>query len=98
MVDCSSGNYGDLKLPYAQDQSSYLAPPSNITRMILKRKSGSNTRPLRMVGGFAFQINGVSFASSAYLTGYKLGLYGETVVFERNATDITNNNWRVYQL
>ena len=98
MVDCSGQNFGELMLPYAKDQTNAYqkAPPSNITRMILKRKNFGNTRTLRMAQGGNYQINGTT-QSSFYLP-YTLGVNGETIVFERNAMDITNNNWRVYQL
>ena len=99
VVNSSGTNWGDIIVPYpvAQGGNTYGTPPSNITRMIIKRKNGGNLRTVRVEGGYTFQINGVNKGTS-HLTGLKLGEYGENLIFERNAADISNNNWRVYQL
>ena len=66
--------------------------------MIIKRKNGGNTRQVFIRGGYQAQINGVSIGTSIG-TGFTLGANGvETLVFERNASDVTNRNWRVYSI
>ena len=96
LVDSSGQNWGEIMIPYANGGQGTNAPPSNITRMIIKRKNGGNTRVIRVWGGGGYQINGST--KSTYLTGFVLGTDGETIVFERNEEDISNNNWRVYAL
>ena len=96
LVDSSGQNWGEIMIPYANGGQGTNAPPSNITRMIIKRKNGGNTRVIRVWGGGGYQINGST--KSTYLTGFVLGTDGETIVFERNEDDIANNNWRVYAL
>ena len=97
-IDSSGQNWGDIFVPYSSDQGSHKAPPSNITKMILKRKNGGNTRIVKMMDTSpSHKINGVT--QSAWATGFTLGTNGvETLVFERNEADITNNNWRVYSI
>ena len=96
-IDSSSSNWGDIIIPYSKTQGNiYFSPPENINRMILRRKNGGNNRGIRMIGGYSFKINGTT--KSGTVTGYTLGANGETIVFERNETDIANNNWRVYAL
>lgn len=98
VINSTSGNYGSIVVPYAATQgNTYHAPPANITRMILHR-NGSSVRTLRMIGGYAYKINGTSYINTAYNTGFQLGTDGETIVFERNQDDILNNNWRVYAI